>query len=432
MIGKTIAGRYKIETLLGEGGMGAVYSAEHLGLGRSVALKIVHPHVAIQPNTAARFQREAQLLAKLHHENAVHVYDFGLDYDDTLYLAMELLEGIPMDYVLREGGRLDTERALAIVEQVLGVLEAAHALGVVHRDLKPANLMLVQGVDRERVKVLDFGMAILVEDQTGVRLTKQGQIFGTPAYMAPEQCLGKTVDFRTDIYALGITMYEMLTGHLPFSDEEPMAVILAQIHREPVPPRKLGFDREITPALEGVILRAMAKLPQHRFPDCRAMREALRRSEEKPHERHSKQERALPESKKPVRDRKTMQEVTPAVKELPEERPIAVLEATDRSSAGVSTALGAAGFQVTPIVAGDDVAAFGVVVVGPTGRGDELDIAARYASLPGGPPVLLCGPDDDLALMARSIEVGIHDYVPLPIDTTDVVKKVGKALRRKR
>jgi hypothetical protein len=175
----------------------------------------------------------------------------------------------------------------------------------------------------------------------------------------------------------------------------------------------------------------MAKLPQHRFPDARAMREALRRSDEKPLERH-REERPLAESKKPVRERKTIQEATASVKELPPELPIAVLEATDRHSAGVSTALGAAGFQVTPIVPGDDVTGFGVVVIGPTGRGDELDLAARYAALPGAPPVLLCGPDDDLALMARSIEVGIHDYVPLPIETADVVKKVGKALRRKR
>jgi eukaryotic-like serine/threonine-protein kinase len=429
-LGKTVAGRFKITSLLGEGGMGAVYAAEHLGLGRSVALKIVHAHVAAQPNTAARFQREAQLLAKLRHENAVHVYDFGLDYDNTLYLAMELLDGLPVDYVLREGGPLATPRVLSIAEQVLDVLEVAHGLGVVHRDLKPPNLMLVNAPDRERVKVLDFGMAILVEDQAGIRLTKQGQIFGTPAYMAPEQCLGKAVDARTDLYALGCSMYEMLTGRLPFADEEPMEVILAQIHREPIPPRKLGFDREISPALEAVVLRAMAKLPQRRFPDARAMREALRRAAETPHA-GVREERVF-ESQKPVRERKTLQEAMGAVKELPGELPIAVLEATDHASAGVSTALGAAGFRVTPIVPGDDVSGFGVVVIAPTGRGDELGLAAHYAQTPGAPPVLLCGPEDDLALMARSIEVGIHDYVPLPIETAEVVKKVGKALRRKR
>jgi len=426
MIGRVVAGRYRIVDLIGQGGMGSVYRAEHLALGRDVAVKMVHDEVAGRPTVAERFRREAVILGKLRHERAVHIYDFGID-KGTLYIVMELVPGRTVDMIVSQEGRFLPERVIAVGDAVCAVLETAHAEGIVHRDIKPSNIMLVPRGDEERVKVLDFGMAALREEGQA-RLTHDGQIFGTPAYMSPEQAQGRTLDGRSDLYSLGCVLYELATGHPPFSEAGAMQLLMAHAYRAPLPPRKLVGD-SVPAGLEAVILRAMAKLPALRFPDARAMREALAAALT-----------AVPASEatraaKPVRHAAPPQKdphFVPVTGEESVTGAIAVHETLDGVSAGVGTALGGMGHDVTNVIAGDDVSAYGALVVVGNRRDDALAIAHAFARSPHAPPVLLAGPEDDLALMTRAIEVGIHDYVPLPLDASDLAKKVARALRSRR
>jgi serine/threonine protein kinase len=207
VIGTLYGGRFRILEQLGSGGMGTVYKAEQVALRREVALKLMHPYLAQAPGQAERFHREAHVLAKLHHKNSVEVYDLG-EAEGTLFIAMELLAGNGLDDLLRAGGPMQPQRAIAITAQVLDALSAAHELGVVHRDLKPANVFLCQD---GQVKVLDFGLAHAFGQR---RLDG-----GTPAYMAPEQWTGAPEDERTDVFALGVLLHRLVSGALPFSGE---------------------------------------------------------------------------------------------------------------------------------------------------------------------------------------------------------------------
>jgi serine/threonine protein kinase len=186
-LGRTLAGRFQLLSVLGQGGMGTVYEAEQLGLSRRVALKVLHAHIVTSPGAVARFQREATLMARLHHPGAAQVYDFGEDGGE-LFLAMERLHGETLDAVLFRDGPLPIPMAVEVAAQVLEVLEAAHALGIVHRDLKPSNVMLTWEQATPQVKVLDFGLAQVMDASPQARITAAGMVPGTPAYMSPEQC----------------------------------------------------------------------------------------------------------------------------------------------------------------------------------------------------------------------------------------------------
>jgi serine/threonine protein kinase len=426
VIGRVVAGRYRIVDLLGQGGMGAVYRAEHLGLGRDVAVKLVHEDVAGRPTVAERFRREALVLARLSHENAVHIYDFGVDAG-ALYIVMELCEGRTVEAIVASEGRFAPERVVRVGDAVCAVLEVAHAAGIVHRDIKPSNIMLCPRGDEERVKVLDFGMAALREERDA-RLTRDGQVFGTPAYMSPEQAQARRPDGRSDLYSLGCVLYEMVTGHPPFPETGgAMQLLMAHAYRAPIPPRKLIGD-DVPIGLEAVILKAMAKLPAHRFTDAREMREALGPSLSAAAVVPATRERPVRQAAAPRREPHfaavTAEEnVTGAV---------AVWEPSEAAGAGVGTALGGMGHDVTNVSPGEDLSPYGALVVVGSGIDDALALAQAFARAPHAPPVLLCGPEDDLALMTRSIEVGIHDYVPLPLDASDLAKKVARALRSRR
>ncbi|HKA87614.1 MAG TPA: serine/threonine-protein kinase [Haliangiales bacterium] len=424
MIGRVVAERYRIVDLLGQGGMGAVYRARHLALGRDVAVKLVHEDVAGRPTVAERFRREALILARLNHENAVHIYDFGVD-EGSLYIVMELVDGRTVDSVVAAEGRLAPERVVRAGDAVCAVLEVAHAAGIVHRDIKPSNIMLCPRGDEERIKVLDFGMATLREEGD-IRLTRDGQVFGTPAYMSPEQAQARRPDGRSDIYSLGCVLYEMVTGHPPFPETGgAMQLLMAHAYRAPIPPRKLVGD-DVPPGLEAVILKAMAKLPAHRFSDAREMREALAPSltaAPAPPPARPAREAAAPRREPHFAAVTAQENVTGAV---------AVWEPPEAAAAGVGTALGGMGHDVTNVSPGEDLAPYGALVVVGAAGDDALALAQAFARAPHAPPVLLCGPEDDLALMTRSIEVGIHDYVPLPLDASDLAKKVARALRARR
>jgi len=276
LIGRTLHGRYLIQSVLGTGGFSVVYRAEHLAMGKPLAIKVLphgHEHRQwLQP----RFEREAQLLATLSHPNIVSIVDYGID-GDLPYLAMDLVDGeLLRDVLDRE--RLSTERALSIARQILRALAYAHRLGVMHRDLKPSNILLssLPG-DLDHVKVLDFGFGKFIGPGAPAGLTPitdTDRAFGTPGYIAPERLAGLPVDGRTDLYAAGAILFEMLAGRPPF---EGRALDVLQAHmNDPVPSlSQVRPDMAFKPELESTVSKAMAKAPDDRFADAEQMLAAI-------------------------------------------------------------------------------------------------------------------------------------------------------------
>lgn len=274
MIGTELEGRYRIDAELGSGGVGSVYRATHLKLGRAVAIKVLRPEYGASVELVQRFQREAQALAALSHPNVVTVTDYGV-VGDTPYLVMELLEGETLSGRLRRGA-LDPTDALEILRQLLGALAFVHDNGLVHRDVKPGNVFL-QNVPGEKVHVrlLDFGLAKFLAPTGGGRpITRAGQIFGTPSYMAPEQVAGQDADARADVYATGVILFEMLTGRAPFRGK---ASEVMRLHlMEELPKLESAHpERAATPALAEVIRRATAKSRAERYATAREFAAAL-------------------------------------------------------------------------------------------------------------------------------------------------------------
>jgi len=268
MIGKSL-GSYKITDIIGEGGMAVVYQAEHVLIGRRVAIKRLLPDMVRDNDLVERFFNEARAAARIQHPGLVEVFDFGHDVDGSAYIVMELLEGESLAKRIARESPLAAAVALSIARQVAAAVHAAHEQGIVHRDLKPENLYLVaehDAPDGVRVKVLDFGIAKLApsEDQRSVK-TKTGVMFGTPRYMAPEQCRNATsVDRRADIYSLGCILYEMLVGTPPFTHDNWAELVASHMHEPPQRPSQR--DGRIPSDVEALVLRALAKQPDDRFP----------------------------------------------------------------------------------------------------------------------------------------------------------------------
>ena len=260
-VGRVLAGRYRILEPLGSGGMGVVYRAEHVHMRKPVALKILHPHMTLMPEVVARFEREAVAAARVEHINVASAMDFGRLEDGSFYLALEYVEGKSLGDILAVGA-LPTPRALLIARQIADGLAAAHAAGIVHRDLKPDNVLLV---DREGfpdlVKMLDFGIAkVHMDEGSGHKpLTQIGTIFGTPQYMSPEQGQGQTVDARSDLYALGVILYEMLAGKLPFRADDLVVLITRHILETPPP-----LPDAIPPDVRELVFELLSKKPEDR------------------------------------------------------------------------------------------------------------------------------------------------------------------------
>ncbi|MFO0630944.1 MAG: serine/threonine-protein kinase, partial [Polyangiales bacterium] len=275
-LGEVVGERYQIEALLGAGGMGRVYRAIHLQLGEPVAVKFLLSDFSARAEMRARFRREAVVHARLRHPGIVSVIDYG-EHRGELYLVMELLRGFSLDAQVNAGGlTMPVPRAVAIVDQILQVVEAAHAAGVVHRDLKPDNVMLLDAGDRtDRVKVLDFGIAGLTGDSGRVeKLTKTGSVRGTPQYMSPEQCVGGEVGPPSDVYSVGVILYELLLGAPPFVGRS-VAEVLSQQMFAPVPSfAECPPPREVPLGVEALLQRVMAKRPEQR-PTVREFRDAL-------------------------------------------------------------------------------------------------------------------------------------------------------------
>jgi serine/threonine protein kinase len=268
LLGKTIDARYLVTSVLGEGGMGTVYEVRHTTLNRSFAMKVLRRDIARDHELAMRFIQEAKATAAIKHPHIVSITDFGRLDDDTPYFVMELLVGQTLAQSIKRGGPIPTGLAARIARQIAGALGAAHEAGVVHRDLKPENIFLL--ADRARsagpepdVRVVDFGAAKVAGAS---RLTKAGVVFGTPHYMSPEQASGQPVDHRSDIYALGVIMYEMFTGRVPFEADTYMGVLTQHMFVHPTPPSQLTSNANPSlGALEEITLRALEKAPEQRY-----------------------------------------------------------------------------------------------------------------------------------------------------------------------
>lgn len=273
LIGQSLAGKYRVGEKIGSGGMSSIYLAEHLGLGKTVALKVMHDHLLTSPEARERFQTEARAASRIQHPNVVSVLDFGTDAGTT-YLVMEYVRGVSLDHALEKKGRLVVPRAVELMRQVLAALGEAHALGVIHRDLKPANLLLTAFKDgREHVKVSDFGIAKLIDDNR--KLTEQGSVCGTPGYMAPEQLLGEeNLDGGVDVYAAGLVLFELLVGSAPFAGGSRMVVAMRHLSEPPPRPSSAAPDAGISKALDQIVVRALAKQAADR-PSAAEMRAAL-------------------------------------------------------------------------------------------------------------------------------------------------------------
>ncbi len=263
---RVLSGRYRVEAEIGRGGMARVYRATDTVLGRTVAIKVLDTEQASDHSFVDRFRREARAAARLNHPGVVAVFDTGSD-DGVHYIIMEYVHGRTLGQVVAEEGPLPPDRAAAIATSVAEALSFAHAEGLVHRDVKPANVMLT---DSGRVKVMDFGIARVVSAHT---LTQTAKVFGTAAYLSPEQAQGQRVDGRSDVYALGVVLYEMLTGRAPFAADSPVALAFKHINEEPAPPSSVR--RGIPAGLEAVVMRALAKDPDARYPGAAEMATAL-------------------------------------------------------------------------------------------------------------------------------------------------------------
>ncbi len=272
LLEKVIDDRYKVESVLGEGGMGKVYTVMHLRLGRPFAMKVLRAELARDKSLADRFTQEARATAAINHPSIITISDFGTTPEGAPYFVMELLEGQTLAKLVRAGGPLPAKRAVGIAAKVAAALQAAHSSGVVHRDLKPENIFLAQFSGREEVKVLDFGASRLLGSS---RITRTGVIFGTPHYMSPEQASGVDVDHRADIYAFGIILYEMFTGKVPFEAETFMGVITQQLVAKPVPPSEVHPSARDLGVLEDITLRCLEKRPDARFATMGELRHAL-------------------------------------------------------------------------------------------------------------------------------------------------------------
>jgi serine/threonine-protein kinase len=279
--GRTLGGKFEILGVLGEGGTGVVYDARRLAEDDRVALKVIHQHLAGDPQIRGRFAREVAILRRLEGEHLCRMLDSGELPDPRheavglLYMAMARVEGPSLEELLKAEHPLPSGRAIAIFLEVCEALREAHAQGVIHRDLKPANVLL-RGDDR--ATVVDFGMAkIVTGGGTGTTaLTQHNMVFGTPEYMAPEQARGDELDARCDVYAAGIILYELLTGGVPFRGTTPLSVLTAHLTALPQPPRERSPARAISPALEAVVLHAIAKDPMDRYATAGALAIAVR------------------------------------------------------------------------------------------------------------------------------------------------------------
>lgn len=270
MIGKRIAGKFEIISVLGSGGMSVVYRAKHLMLDREVAVKLIHPG-QMQEKVMQRFRQEAKAATSLNHANIATVREFGYDEINGAYLAMDFVNGLSLSDAIKESGTLSAERVKNLFLQICDGLKHAHEAGVVHRDIKPANIILTSDANgKEIAKIVDFGIAKLVDEENQSNLTQTGEVFGTPNYMSPEQCLGKKADARSDIYSLGCVLFECLTGKVPFQADSAIHILMKHVN-EPIDLSKIRQHKVFANCIEG----CLEKKPDDRWQSISDLKESI-------------------------------------------------------------------------------------------------------------------------------------------------------------
>jgi eukaryotic-like serine/threonine-protein kinase len=273
-VGLVLDAKYQVERLIGKGGMGNVYEAKHLHMGLPVAVKILHPHLVTDSTAVERFRREARSARTVNHPNAISIMDFGVTSDNVLYLVMELINGISLQEVLKRETTIESSRAVKIMRQVCLAVDVAHQKSIIHRDLKPDNILILDyGKDTEKVKVIDFSIAKMKESGKDPNLTSAGVVVGTPQYISPEQAQGLELDNRSDIYSMGIILYQMLTGNVPFTGKTSAMLLMQHIQAKPKSPREI--KPEIPIKLEQSVLKSLSKQAKDRQQSAAVLAQEL-------------------------------------------------------------------------------------------------------------------------------------------------------------
>ncbi|MCA9668654.1 MAG: protein kinase [Myxococcales bacterium] len=436
LIGQLINKRFRIRSFLGEGAMGLVYRAEQIGLARDVAIKFVHRHLVDSRDRLLRFEREALALSKLEHPGIVAIYDYG-QWNDQSYIAMQYLSGQSLESLVKSSPdkRLPLAETVRIVGEICDALDVAHAAGVVHRDLKPENVMLAD--PDKRVKIVDFGIAKIAD--SAVKLTREGDVLGTPAYMAPEQCAGEPIGPQTDIYALGVILYELLTGGLPFKAPTVQALIFKHVLDDPSPPSEAAPD--VHGALDEITLWALRKRRETRPASAGALKARLLEALDQIEGRSSDQHRRKTGTYAATRAERSavLGDAPPRAPRIEPEPAEGKIIAVDHGAAGApdapTTHLRRAGYRVVradspAAITPDDEKAI-VVDLGAQPR-VALDALAPLLAdgKLSGLPVVVVGPDDAMDEMSRALALKIAAYVPRSKLQRRLLKAVRRATRR--
>lgn len=435
MVGQVVADRFRLIGLLGKGGMGKVYRAKQVGLGRDVAVKLLHPHLASEQESRSRFQREAQSMSRINHKGVASIYDFG-EWHGQFFIAMELLNGLSLNKKIKKEVAVPTEEIVEIMLQVCDALAVAHEAQLVHRDLKPENIVLLHD---GQIKLVDFGLAVLKDLSKEERLTVEGMTIGTPHYMSPEQCQGMDVDSRSDIYSVGCILYEMLCGDIPFMGDSLMAIMMQQLFAEAIPPSQRKGGADAHPLLEALAMKALSKDANERPATIQEFAEALRELHTNPNAGkragsisvgHATREARASAMGIPHLSGRIVRAPTKFAEVL-----FLVVENPEHYAESYTMHMWSNGFTVKQV---ETYEAAKAEIVDTQPAAIVVELASQHESTfahieadlqsggLGGCEIAVIGPEDSFDLMTRALEIGVFDYVP----ESSARQKLPKSLRR--